>query len=64
MEARRSDMPFKLDDRRMVIIRKLPILQCGECGEYLLEDKTMMQVEKQLAASDTTAELEIIRFAA
>ena len=48
----------------MILIRKLPIMQCGKYGEYLLEDKTMMQVEKQLAASDTTAELEIIRFAA
>jgi len=64
MQARHSDMPFKLDDKRMVIIKDLPILQCGECGEYLLENEVMVQVEGSLKTVDTAAELEIVRFAA
>ena len=64
MEKHCSDMPFKLDDKRMVIIKELPVLQCGECGEYLLEDKIMAQVEKTLDSVDASAELEIVSFAA
>ncbi len=40
------------------------MLQCGECGEYLIEDPIMEQVDKMLAEADERAELEIMSFAA
>jgi len=41
----------------IVILKGLPVLQCDNCREYLLEDVVMHRV-------DTAAELEIIRYAA
>ncbi len=59
-----SDMPLKLDEKRVVIFKDLPVLQCSECGEYLIEDAVMERVEKTLQNVDQTAELEVVRYAA
>ncbi len=64
MAAGNSDMPFKLDRTRIVIIRELPVLQCGECGEHAFTDAVMARIEETLANVDSGAELEIVRFAA
>jgi YgiT-type zinc finger domain-containing protein len=59
-----TDLPFKIGDHAIVIIRGLPVLQCGACGEHVLRDPVMQQVERLLASADKAAELEIIRYAA
>ncbi len=59
-----TDMPFKPDAKRVVIFKDLPVLQCGSCGEYLLEDATMKRVDEMLAKADQKAELEIVRYVA
>ena len=59
-----SDMPFKLESNRIVIFKNLPVLQCDQCGEYLLEDSVMRRVEEMLDRIDASAELEIVRYAA
>ena len=41
MHETRSDMPFKLDRSRIVIIKDLPMLQCDECGEHAFSDPVM-----------------------
>ncbi len=64
MEERVTDLPFKLGDRSIVIIRGLPVLQCPCCNEYLLRDEVMAEVERMLGGADREAELEIFRFAA
>ena len=58
-----SDMPFKLDQTRIVIIRDLPLHQCMQCGEHLFEDAIMRKIETTLAKVDRGAELEVVRFA-
>ena len=62
--AATSDMPFKLEANRIVIFKNLPVLQCGQCGEYLIEDAVMKRVEEMLDRIDVSAELEIVRYAA
>ena len=57
-------MPFKLAPARIVIIKDLPVLQCGECGEHAFTDAVMAKVEEALAKVDSGAELKIVRFAA
>jgi hypothetical protein len=57
-------MPFKTDAKRIVIFKDLPVLQCGSCGEYLIEDKVMARVDAMLATADQKAELEILLYAA
>jgi YgiT-type zinc finger domain-containing protein len=59
-----TDLPFKLSDTSIVILKGLPVLQCDNCQEYLLDDSVMNRVEEILQSADAAAELEIIRFAA
>ena len=64
MELLTTDLPFKVDDTTIVIIKALPVLQCGNCSEYLLDDSVMKRTEEILDKVDSSAELEIIRYAA
>jgi YgiT-type zinc finger domain-containing protein len=64
LEPSVTDMPFKIDARRIVIFKELPVLQCGSCGEYLIEDAVLAQVDRLLVEADERAELEIMSYAA
>ena len=59
-----SDLPFKLEHDSIIIIKKLPVLQCENCSEYLIEDTVMEKVDLILDKIDKTAELEILSYAA
>jgi YgiT-type zinc finger domain-containing protein len=64
LEPRITDLPFKIGDSRIVILKLLPVLQCRQCGDTELEQDTMNRVDQLLAAVDASAELEVIRYAA
>ena len=64
MEPQVTDMPFKLSTRTIAILKDLPVLQCGRCGEYVIEDPVMEKVDALLEKVDNATELEIVRFAA
>jgi YgiT-type zinc finger domain-containing protein len=64
MSEDRSDMPFKLDRERIVIIKDLPVLVCAECGEHAFTDPVMKQIEEALDKVGGAAELEIVRYVA
>jgi len=59
-----TDLPFKVSEGTLVILKALPVLQCENCQEYLIEDPVMERVEAILAQVSTEAELEVVRFAA
>ena len=59
-----TDLPFKLSAERIVILKHLPVLQCEACSEYLIEDAVMVRIDMMLARTDSTAELEVLRYAA
>ena len=59
-----TDLPFKLSETTIVIVKSLPVLQCSGCSQYLLEDPVMERVDEILGKADSRAELEIIRYAA
>jgi YgiT-type zinc finger domain-containing protein len=63
MEARVTDLPFKTGETSIVILKGLPVLQCRQCGEAELENATLTRVERLLEA-DSSAELQVIRYAA
>ena len=63
-ERRVTDLPFKVTDRTIVILKSLPVEQCDTCSEYLIDDAVFAKVETLLAHVDASAELEIIPFAA
>ena len=59
-----SDLPFKTTDHTIVVVKGLPVLQCDNCTEYLMEDGVLSRVDEILASVDGAAELEVIRYAA
>ena len=59
-----TDLPFKISDTTIVILKNLPVLQCENCIEYLLEDDVMSRVEAILEKVDTKAELQILKYVA
>jgi YgiT-type zinc finger domain-containing protein len=59
-----SDLPFKVSEQTIVILKHLPVLQCANCAQYLIEDRVLSRVDEILARVDKTTELEIIRYAA
>jgi YgiT-type zinc finger domain-containing protein len=59
-----TDLPFKVSETTIVILQGLPVLQCDNCSEYLLEDAVMSRVEEILQRVDAAAELEVIHYAA
>jgi YgiT-type zinc finger domain-containing protein len=60
----KTDLPFKVAETAIVILKDLPVLACERCPEYLLEDVVLSRVDAILARVDRSAELEIIRYAA
>ena len=64
LKRTRTDLPFKRDETSIVIFKDIPIFQCDNCREYLVEDPVMEEVETVLAGVNPTAELEIVRYAA
>jgi YgiT-type zinc finger domain-containing protein len=64
MKPLTTDLPFKVDDTAIVIMKGLPVLQCENCSEYLLDDFVMKRMEEILDKVGSSAELEIIRYAA
>ena len=59
-----TDLPFKVHNNTIVVLKNLPVLQCEGCTEYLLDDPVMQRVEKIIAKVDIVAELEVIKYAA
>jgi YgiT-type zinc finger domain-containing protein len=64
MEAIRTDLPFKLNNQRILVVKDLPVHQCRSCGEFILSDQVMEALDRLIEATDQNAELEIRRFAA
>jgi YgiT-type zinc finger domain-containing protein len=62
--AMKTDLPFKVRETGIVILKSLPVLQCGRCPQYLIEDAVLAHVDQILRRVDGGAELEIIRYAA
>jgi YgiT-type zinc finger domain-containing protein len=59
-----SDLPLKTTDHTIVILKGVPVLQCGNCADYLIEDAVLARMDEILAGVVGEAELEIIRYAA
>ena len=59
-----TDLPFKVTERSIVVVRDVPVIQCSGCREYLLSDSVMERLDELLAAANTKADLELLTFAA
>ena len=63
MNEEKSDMPFKISQHKVVIFKKLPVFQCVGCGEFLIADPVMVEVEALLEKSMPETELDVLRYA-
>ncbi len=59
-----SDLPFKVREHTIVILKNLPVLECVNCTQYLIADREWSRVEEILASCHGAAELEIMRYVA
>ena len=64
LKATRTDLPFKVRETSIVILKNLPVMQCGNCPEYLIEDGVLSRIDDILDKVHSEAEVEIIRYAA
>ncbi len=64
LESIVTDLPFKVTNKKIVIVEDLPIHQCSQCREFLLDDFVMERVETILEAVDTASKLEVVEYAA
>lgn len=58
-----TNLPFKISYDSIVIIKGLPVLQCQNCSEYLIEDAVMEKVDVILSRIEKTTELEVLSYA-
>ena len=59
-----TDLPFKVRELGIVILKGVPVLQCARCPQYLLEDAVLARVDDILRRVDAGSEQEVIRYAA
>jgi YgiT-type zinc finger domain-containing protein len=59
-----TDLPFKVSETSIVILKDLPVIQCTKCPEYLMEDEVLRRVDDIMAKVESGTELEIVRYAA
>jgi hypothetical protein len=59
-----TDLPFKVREPGIVIVKGLPVLQGPNCPHYLLEDAVLARVDEILRQVGGGAELAVIRYAA
>ncbi len=64
MQAQVTDLPFKLDQHAIRIIKDLPVLECKQCGEVIIDDQVMEKIEPLLDTQGRGSELEVTRYAA
>jgi YgiT-type zinc finger domain-containing protein len=59
-----TNLPFKIRDNSIVILKGLPLFQCQNCNEYFIEDHIMEKIDLIFSKIDSAAELEILNFVA
>ena len=46
LQSTSTNLPFKVTETSIVIIKGLPVIQCGSCTEYLLEDSVSVGLKR------------------
>jgi YgiT-type zinc finger domain-containing protein len=59
-----TSLPFKVGTDSIVILKNLPVMQCRNCPECLIEDAVMERIDAILKRVDANTELEILGYPA
>ncbi len=57
-----SDLPFRLGPTTIVVVKRLPVLECDSCAEFSIEDHVMEKVESLLERVGRDAELAVVGY--
>jgi len=57
-----TTLPVKEDNDRIVIIKGVPLLKCGDCHEYLIDDAVREKVDATLSGASLTSEVEVLSY--
>ena len=58
-----SDLPVRLSPTTIVVVKRLPVLECGNCAEFSIEDRVMVKVERLLERVGESVELTVAAYA-
>lgn len=64
MKKIQTDLPFKLDDHKILVMKSVPVEQCNSCGDFLISDHVMEVLENIFESTDKAVEIEVRRYAA
>jgi YgiT-type zinc finger domain-containing protein len=59
-----TDLPFRIDRLVVIILRELPLLECGKCSAYALEEMVMERVHEIVQSLASPCHLDGVRYAA
>jgi YgiT-type zinc finger domain-containing protein len=59
-----TDLPFKTGAHSIIIIKDLPVMQCGNCSEFIIEDLVMEKIDSIIGMTEKNVEVEVFRYAA
>lgn len=48
----KTNMPYDLDDDRVIVVKAVPALICPQCGEIFIEAPILKVVENLVAAAE------------
>lgn len=58
-----SELPFRVNQSVMIILRDLPLLECTECGAYAFEEKVMERVHEIVERLHCPSHLDAVLYA-
>lgn len=59
-----TDLPFRVNRSVMIILKGLPLLECGECGAYALEEAVMERIHEIIGRLQSPTHLDAVLYAA
>ena len=57
MKSMRTDLPFKLGNQRIIVVKGIPVEQCTSCGEYVIHDPVMESLDHLFESMDQRFQL-------
>jgi len=58
-----SDLPFRVNQSVIIILRDLPLMECTECDAYAFEEKVMERVHEIVERLDSPSHLDAVLYA-
>lgn len=64
MKKKLTDLPFKISDHKIFVVKDLPVHLCESCGEVYIEHRVMKKLDGIFNKTNDYTELEVIKYAA